>query len=173
LVINYWDRRYSRGGSSGAGSVGKLREWKWERIIYYAKNIDDVIDVGCGDRSFWYGRSCKNYIGIDSSKVIIDKLKKRKDGQYIYAEELPDLPPVRIVLCLDVLFHVMDDGLYERMIQKLKEYSNEWIFIYTWLEDPLEKPSSHQVYRPLDLGLEPIIEQNKYDPYGALFVFRV
>lgn len=82
---NYWEKRYSIGGSSGKGSIGKERAWKWSIIDNYSPNIQNVIDVGCGDLSFWSNRECKDYTGIDMSETIIEKNKTAaRAGIYLY-----------------------------------------------------------------------------------------
>ena len=49
----YWEIHYHLGGTSGAGSVDKYRAWKWEAITTYLPKVEHVVDVGCGDLSFW------------------------------------------------------------------------------------------------------------------------
>jgi hypothetical protein len=51
----YWENRYASGGTSGCGSIGKLKEWEWKAITEYLPTPDHIIDVGCGDLSFWDG----------------------------------------------------------------------------------------------------------------------
>lgn len=136
--FEYWDTRYKRGDSSGFGSVGKLREFKWDIINKYAGNVNEVIDVGCGDLSFWEGRNCSKYSGIDISPTIIDRNKKiRKNWKFICspADVKIDISS-NIVLCLDVLFHIMDDDIYLKILNNLMSYSNNLVFIYTWKINP-------------------------------------
>ena len=47
----YWEQRYSMGGTSGAGSYDKLAEFKVEVINSFMKKyqISSVIEFGCGD----------------------------------------------------------------------------------------------------------------------------
>ncbi len=62
--MGYWEELYKKGGSSGEGSIGESR--KWETIDKYVKSVDDVIDVVCGDRSFWEGTNFPDhYTGIE------------------------------------------------------------------------------------------------------------
>ena len=48
----YWEQRYASGGKSGIGSIGEIAKTKWTIIKQYFNNINDVIDVACGDLSF-------------------------------------------------------------------------------------------------------------------------
>ena len=135
----YWERRYSDGGTSGVGSVGKAREWKWNRLLAYAGAMDDVIDVGCGDLRFWQGHSCENYLGIDISPTVLER-NAREHPHWKFVLHDAETPvqgiAARIVICLDVLFHILDDSAYVRILENLCKYSKEWIFIGTWAKNP-------------------------------------
>lgn len=41
-----------------------------------------------------------------------------------------------IVLCFDMLFHILSDTIYEKILENLGYYSKQWIFVYTWCENP-------------------------------------
>jgi hypothetical protein len=136
---DYWERRYSQGGTSGLGSVGKSREWKWNHILAHAGMMDEVIDIGCGDLRFWEGRNCENYIGIDVSPTIIQKnIRERPHWKFILQDAQTPIKGIgaRIVLCLDLLFHILDDSTYFRILENLCMYSKEWIFIFTLAKNP-------------------------------------
>jgi len=135
----YWERHYRDGGTSGAGSIGKEREWKWKIVQEHAGKIDDVLDVGCGDLSFWEDRDCFKYLGIDISETIIKQNRSRRPTWQFKAQGAEVLldAHARIVLCMDVLFHIMDDDAFTRILQNLC-YSTEWIFIHTWSRNPFD-----------------------------------
>ncbi|MFX0141044.1 MAG: hypothetical protein ACFFDN_45820, partial [Candidatus Hodarchaeota archaeon] len=102
----YWEQRYFSGGTSGPGSIGEEKAWKWSLIDQFVPDLNHVIDVGCGDLSFWEGRDCADYVGIDISKTIIEKnIKKRPKWQFIHtnAEKRIDGLKKEVVFCLDVL----------------------------------------------------------------------
>ena len=44
-----------------------------------------------------------------------------------------------IVFCHDMLFHILDEDVYLGIINNLLEYSNKYIFIFTWSKNPLKK----------------------------------
>lgn len=136
----YWEEHYKKGGTSGAGSIGEYRRWKWEIIDKYAKSVDDVIDVGCGDLSFWEGRDFPNhYTGIDISQTIVERNRKSRPNLTLLcssAEDYVNIGTATIVFCLDVLFHIMDDSIYEKILSNLTRYSSHWIFIFTWSKNP-------------------------------------
>lgn len=135
----YWEMRYRKGGNSGAGSVGSIREWKWRVIEQYAGEIDDVIDVGCGDLSFWKGRDCAKYFGLDASPTVIERDKRERPSWEfrVHRAEIPlEGIRARVVLCSDVLFHIMNDDDYKHILENICQYSREWLFVHTWSRNP-------------------------------------
>jgi hypothetical protein len=154
----YWEKRYRDGGKSGQGSVGMARDWKWSVIQKHVPQVEDVVDVGCGDLSFWEGRTCERYIGIDISPHIIRRnSEKRPDWAFVARPAEKRLPlRGRVVLCLDVLFHILDDETAMGIMENLCEYSSEWVIIHAWWRNPFEgkvNDGLYQAYRPLDKAL--------------------
>ena len=41
-----------------------------------------------------------------------------------------------VVFCFDVLFHIMDSKTFIEILQNLCHYSNDYILIHTWLNNP-------------------------------------
>ncbi len=139
LEERYWDRHYAAGGVSGEGSVGAIRQWKWDQIRSIAGEVDDVVDVGCGDLSFWHDRLPPAYTGLDISSTIASKNRERHpEATFIVTNAaVPQVASGRIVLCMDMLFHIMDEETYRGILANLGRYSREWIFVYTWRSNPL------------------------------------
>jgi len=166
----YWEDRYSSGGNSGAGSAGANRKWKWGVINIYIERIFDVIDVGCGDLTFWNGRTCEKYTGIDISKTIINKNKiARPDWNFIVSDADTDFRlRANVVLCFDVLFHIMNERTYTKILENMCRYSTEWIFIFTWNRNPLadESDGTYQYYRDFT-KYKHIFDNSNFDLIGA------
>lgn len=141
-MFSYWDNHYQLGGVSGEGSIGEYREWKWKIITEYCPVISHVIDVGCGDNSFWQGRECLDYLGIDSSNTIIIKNRqKRPEWKFINAPaELTQQISAPVVFCMDMLFHILNDDIYEKIIKNIAFYTQNYLFIYTWQNNPFIQP---------------------------------
>lgn len=187
----FWENRYKNGGNSGKGSRGLLRLWKWHQIKKFIKlNETDVIDVGCGDMAFWKGKTCKLYNGIDISKFRIEKNRELRPGFIFHVLDASviskQLIPADAVFCLDMLFHIMDDSSYKKILHNLTLYSKKYIFIYTWRKAPSKATkftNSYQKYRNFDSYI-PIIENQGFkliaqrkppsfiDNMGTLWVFR-
>ena len=139
---HFWDQRYLEGGTSGLGSIGKIRDFKWSVIDKYLPYLHSVVDVGCGDLSFWEGRDCEDYTGIDISKTIIEKNKiLRPDWSFICANSEKTIEGLKkeVVFCFDVLFHIMNTETYIQTLKNLCYYSKNYIFIYTWRNNPFKK----------------------------------
>ncbi|MCZ7355869.1 MAG: methyltransferase domain-containing protein [Candidatus Methanoperedens sp.] len=141
LKSNYWDKRYSSGGGSGEGSIGEYRDFKWEVITQYVPKIDNVLDIGCGDLSFWEGRDCEHYTGVDISPNIIEKNRKNKPHWNFMISNSEKKLNLKsdLGICNDVLFHIMDDAIFEKILNNLCEYSKKYIFIFTWNKNPFVK----------------------------------
>lgn len=192
-MTEYWEERYKNGGNSGEGSRGQHREWKWQILESTIVDIDNVIDVGCGDLAFMEGKNIKNYTGIDISKTIIkDNELKYPYWKFIcssadnYINELNGY----VVFCHDILFHIIDDDVYYSILDNLTRYSNKYISIYTWHKNPiawynikshLYGSSKYQKYRLLDNdfhifnenGFELInMSKSPVNKYGAMYIFK-
>jgi hypothetical protein len=178
-----WEARYSTGSTSGSGSIGKNKEWKWSQIARYVDITEmDVLDVGCGDLSFWEGHTCKSYTGFDFSETIIQQNEvTHPDWNFIVGNASDSfLLSGRVVLCLDMLFHVMKDAEYELILQNLAKWCTEWLFIYTWWQSPFigtNTDNSYQIFRPLLDSIKLLaplefVAEHKHTDIGALYIFR-
>ena len=138
----YWDQRYIDDGTSGAGSIGDYRNFKWGIIDRYVPFLQSVVDVGCGDISFWERRDCIDYTGIDISRTIIKRNRiLRPDWEFLQsnAETRIEKLSKSTVFCFDMLFHIMNDKTYLKVLENLIAYSRNHIFIYTWINNPFRK----------------------------------
>jgi len=193
----FWNKKYSNGGISGKGSIGKYRNWKWGMINQMIGVFNSVIDVGCGDLSFWkhpivnriHKQKDFSYVGIDISDHIISRNRKmfpKFDFICSGSHNLESIDKAQVVLCLDLLFHIMDDFRFELTLDNLCEYSDEWIVIYTWHKNPFElqgivTDGISQYFRPLSFYSH-IFEMNEFelqdmikvpfDEFGMCYFFR-
>ena len=155
-----WNQKYIDGKVQvKAGLFENITRWVWDIINKYAE--DDIkkecIDVGCGNLSFWrtkifFLRPCKKYIGIDISDVIITKNVKKyfhKNKRFIYSSSGLYLDGLisKVVLCIDLLFHLLDDEEYVNTIINLCKYSSKWIILSNWYREPEDYDKDYQKYR--------------------------
>jgi hypothetical protein len=108
-------------------------------VLTYAGPLASVIDVGCGDLSFWRRCPPVAYTGIDFSSTIIARNQIRfPDRRWICSPASQPSPvSAPVVLCFDVLFHILDETEFRRTLASLCACSEQWIFIYTWHTNPI------------------------------------
>jgi len=135
--------------------------------------LSKVIDVGCGDLSFWDAESLRlvdplswhthgiilteEYIGIDISDAVIIRNRRLsvKGWSFIASSShiLNQGLRAPAVFCIDLLFHIMDDTTFIETLKNLCHYSEDLIFIHTWKHNPFKGSTSdgvYQKYRPLE-----------------------
>lgn len=137
---NYWEAHYRGGGGSSHRDITVSRAWKQAVIAEYAGGLDAVVDVGCGDLTFWAeGIIPRVYTGIDISPTILEANRKaHPDWTFHCSPAEVRVPGVsgRVVICQDMLFHIMDDAAYRQILHNLTRYAEEWLFIFTWYDNP-------------------------------------
>lgn len=131
----YWESRYRAGGNSGAGSYGLLAEYKATIINAFIDkcNIENVVEFGCGDGNQLSLLKCKYYTGFDVSQTVIfncrHKFKEDPTKSFYftpYKNEKYDL-----ALSLDVIYHLIEDDIFEEYMRKLFQASQKYVIIYS------------------------------------------
>lgn len=149
----YWDYRYQRGQNSGMGSYGDEAVFKLKEIDKFIDDkglIKSVLDVGCGDINmalqFMPFFLNAQYLGIDISKVVIERhlSKKLAKLNFKIIENSIFKYSSDIVICFDILFHIMDDNDYRNMLISLKKSWTKYLLIATYDNRQLNfSPSSY------------------------------
>ena len=145
----YWEKRYTNGGNSGSGSYGRLAEFKAETLNTFVKehNIHSVIEWGCGDGNQLALAKYPNYTGFDVSKKAIQicrrKFRNDYSKKFIYSggKKFKTSKQAELTLSLDVIYHLIEDDVYERYMEQLFTSSSEYVCIYSCND---EKPSSDE-----------------------------
>lgn len=133
---SYWKRRYRSGGNSGDGSYNQLAEFKAEVINGWVclNGIGSVIEFGCGDGNQLALATYPKYMGLDVSPEAIALCKKKfhADRSKVfglvtdYAGQQADL-----ALSLDVIFHLVEDMVFESYMARLFDASRRLVIIYS------------------------------------------
>ena len=135
---DYWEKRYQKGGNSGAGSFNNLAHFKAEILNDFIKsyNIDTIIEWGSGDCNQLSLANYKNYIGFDVSKTAINICKNKfhndstKTFIYIY-DKFKNNKKADLSISLDVIYHLLEDKVYNNYMYNLFESSKKYICIYS------------------------------------------
>jgi len=151
------------GGNSGAGSYGKLAEFKAEFINLFVKRnkINSVIDFGCGDGNQLFLFDFPSYIGLDVSRTAITLCMKRfkndktksfflydpecfEENNYIFRADL--------VLSLDVIYHLIENKIFKLYMKHLFSSSDKFVIIYS--DDTNTNQRYHEKHRQFSKWIE-------------------
>lgn len=137
---DYWEARYQSGGNSGSGSYGRLAQFKADILNDFVKknDIQSVVEFGCGDGSQLQLADYRSYCGYDVSNSALAICKNHFVGDSSktfrhndeYANEVYDLS-----LSLDVIYHLVEDTVYDAYMQRLFDASRAFVIIYSSNED--------------------------------------
>ena len=134
----YWENRYSRNGNSGAGSYNNLALFKASVLNNFIKknNINKVIEWGSGDCNQLLLENINSYIGYDVSHTAIDICKAKfindKTKTFIYMNEtFKNNLKADLSISLDVIYHLLEDNVFNLYMQNLFNSSNKYVCIYS------------------------------------------
>lgn len=135
----YWEKRYAEGGNSGAGSYNRLATFKAEIINEFVRenNVNLVLEWGCGDGNQLRLAEYPRYVGFDVSRKAVEICKSlfREDStkEFIYCggEDFKNNYVGDLVLSLDVIYHLIEDEVYEKYMKRLFDSSKEYVCIYS------------------------------------------
>ena len=122
-----WNGIYEgRGLYSGHGSRGSCAALKVRTIRDVVERLrpQTFLDVGCGDlhviRQVDLGSTA--YTGLDSSKVLVDKLRAEGETRSLVTGDFLEMPISHVwdlTMCLDVLIHLTSLEEYKAFAKKL------------------------------------------------------
>ena len=130
---DYWEVRYRDGGTSGAGSVGRLAAFKAATINGFvaANAIRSVIDLGCGDASqLALLELPADYVGVDVSPSSLARCAARfPDRRFLTLDELRTVSPAELTLSLDVIYHLIEDNVFAATMRTLFAWATRFVVI--------------------------------------------
>jgi len=133
---SYWEQRYTSGGNSGAGSYGRLAEFKAEVLNAFVEQhgISTVIEFGCGDGNQLGLANYPQYCGVDvSQKAIAHCTELFKDNPTRTFCHISDYQGQKadLAMSLDVIFHLVEDDVFDQYMQTLFAAAEQHIVIYS------------------------------------------
>lgn len=150
--VDYWERRYQRGGTSGAGSYNRLAEFKAEFLNLFVEehHIRSIVEFGCGDGAQLSLARYPDYLGIDVSPTAITMCKKRFANDPSKRFKLADSTPVigDLALSLDVIYHLVEDAVFEAYMHALFAAAGRYVIVYSsnLLEDVPDPHVKHRKF---------------------------
>lgn len=137
----YWEKRYQSGRNSGAGSYGRLAKYKAQVLNEFVaeNNIESVIEWGCGDGNQLKLAKYPKYIGLDVSEKSIEICQSEFANDH--TKEFIWINPVNnhvsldiraeLSLSLDVIFHLVEDEVFEDYMKNLFNSATRFVIIYS------------------------------------------
>ena len=161
---DYWNKRYHTGGSSGYGSYGEQLEKKLDWIT--PLEYKTITEVGCGDFNFGKNlleRHPATYTGLDIAQIIIER-NSNYYPEHRFLEMGKEIPRADLILCVDVLYHILDDNEYKQMLNQLDKAWTKYLVLTAYERD--EDKDNHvriRKFDPKQFGvpiLREIVEEN-------------
>jgi hypothetical protein len=139
---NYWERRYRMGGDSGAGSGSDLPRFKSDVLNGFVRReeVESIIEFGCGDGGQLALADYPRYLGLDISKTAIARCGERfreDPGKSFLcydpaaAVRIGNFLRADLTLSLDVIYHLVEDPIYECYLEDLFTASRRFVIVYS------------------------------------------
>lgn len=136
----YWQRRYARGGNSGAGSSGLLALYKATFLNHFVKEngIQSVTELGCGDGLQLKLAVYPVYAGLDIAAEAVARCQALFAGdgskKFFHYDPFHFEPAgfqADLAISLEVIFHLTEADVYQLYMQHLFALSRRWVVIFS------------------------------------------
>jgi len=130
----YWEARYRQGGTSGAGSYGRLAQFKANVInAFVADNrITSVMDLGCGDGNLLSMLDLPAYVGVDVSAAALARCAARfPQYRFVPLEMIDAAPSAELAMSIDVIFHLVEDPVFVAYMAALFGHATRFAVFYS------------------------------------------
>ncbi len=131
----YWRQRYDTGRNSGEGSYQQLAQFKAQVINDFVlkHGIKSVLELGCGDGNQLTLAAYPQYLGVDVSPNALERCRERfpEDDSKQFQLLGDELCPVELGLSLDVIYHLVEDSVFEAHLSLLFESATRFVIIYS------------------------------------------
>jgi SAM-dependent methyltransferase len=132
----YWEERYAGGGSSGRGSSGR-RAARKARILndfVRGRGVRSVIEFGCGDGRQLLLARYPRYLGFDVSPSVLKRCREvftdDPDKSFRLMDRY-DGERADLALSLDVIYHLVEEDLFESYMERLFSAGERFVIIYS------------------------------------------
>jgi hypothetical protein len=140
---SYWEKRYRKNGNSGAGSYGALACYKATILNSFIQEnqIKKAVEFGCGDGNQLKQYEIAEYLGLDVSVTAIEKCRRlfksdstksfllyNSQNQQCKIDEFK----AELSLSFDVIYHLIEESVYENYMRHLFSSPFRFVIIYAW-----------------------------------------
>ena len=133
---SYWEDRYRGGGNSGAGSYSNLAVFKAEILNDFvaANAVTTVIEFGSGDGAQLELAEYPRYAGVDVSYTALavtrQKFADDASKRFVHSSEVTDEDRADVALSLDVVYHLVEDDVFDAYMRSLFESAIRYVIVY-------------------------------------------
>jgi SAM-dependent methyltransferase len=133
----YWRGRYEAANNPGSGSRGHLATYKASFVNKFIalNNVASVIDFGCGDGAQLALLDPPVYIGLDVSDIALARCRRATEGReglsFQNIGNLDRLARCDLSMSLDVLYHLVEDRVFETYVRNLFLFARKFCIIYS------------------------------------------
>ncbi len=130
----YWEARYQGGGTSGAGSYGRLARFKADFINDFVRRLGvaSVLDLGCGDGNLLSLLNVPDYTGVDVSQTSLDRCTARfPTGRFVPFDLVDTIAAADLALSIDVVFHLVEDAAFAQHMRALFAHATRFVLVYS------------------------------------------
>lgn len=149
---HYWHERYLTGGDSGEGSYGELARFKAGILNGFVRDrrVASVLEFGCGDGNQLSLAEYPRYTGFDvsSEAVEISRSKFAHDTtkEFLLSTDA-HIQPAELVLSLDVIYHLVENDVFESYMRQIFSSSLRFVIIYSSNMESSDSFSPHVRHR--------------------------
>jgi hypothetical protein len=133
---DYWESRYQKGGTSGSGSTGRLRDYKAQIVneLVSELEIKSIIEFGSGDGEQANLIKDQSYLGLEVSASALAKCKTICAGDdsksFLLKSDFKD-SMADMTVSLDVLFHLVETKEFVDYLNLLFKSASKYVLIYS------------------------------------------
>jgi hypothetical protein len=177
----YWNARYANGGNSGAGSYGEAVQ---QKVAWLAElpDVKSIVEIGCGD--FNFGSLLvetfedATYQGFDTSDFIVSRNSRihaspRVKFLWTGGPWFAGFTKSDLLLCVDVLFHIESDDLYEETLNYIDVSWTKYLAISAYEYDGIRQGHVHiRKFDPARFGVPILRETIEADGDMKFYVWK-
>lgn len=151
---NYWIDRYHGGGTSGAGSYGRLADYKADVInkLIDELGVESVVEYGSGDGNQASLFTFQNYTGVDVAKEVVARCSARfadrPSWRFItVAEDRTEARTYDMAISLDVIYHLIENRIFDDYMTRLTHAARQYVLVYASDFDKVATGAAHVRHR--------------------------